>query len=123
MPRFRAFKFVRILLFIVLGTAVFGELIMHLWNWLMPSLFGLKPVTFLQGLGLLVLGKLLFGGFHRHGGGGWRRGNREGWEARKARWEAMTPEERERFRSGMRGRWGCRPQQQPAQPETQTSAV
>jgi hypothetical protein len=25
----------------------------------------------------------------------------------KARWEAMTPEEREKFRQGMAGRWGC----------------
>jgi hypothetical protein len=49
-----------------------------------------------------VLSKILFGGFHRHGGGrnGWRRHMEE-------RFAQMTPEERERFRAGMRGRRGC----------------
>ena len=35
----------------------------HLWNWLMPAMFGLQTVTFWQALGLLVLSKILFGGF------------------------------------------------------------
>ena len=47
------------------GALVFGFVTMHLWNWLMPAIFGLKTITFLQALGLLVLGKILFGGFHR----------------------------------------------------------
>ena len=100
-------RFLRILKIAVIVTVainVFGYVVMSLWNWLMPVIFGLKPVTFLQALGLLGLGKILFGGFHRHGGGcrgrGWRRHMEE-------RWVQMSPEERERFRAGMRGRWGC----------------
>jgi hypothetical protein len=98
---FTALKIVSIA--IVVGVAL-GFIIMHLWNWLMPGIFGLPPVTFWQALGLFVLGKLLLGGFHRHGGGRprWGRQMRE-------RWEQMTPEERERFRAGMRGRHFCRP--------------
>jgi hypothetical protein len=77
---------------------------MALWNWLMPAIFGLRAVSFAQALGLLLLGKILFGGFHRHGGRG--RGWGRHWEER---WAKMTPEERERFRAGMRGGRWCRP--------------
>jgi hypothetical protein len=87
---------------VCVAVLVFGYVTMHLWNWLMPATFGLKAITFAQALGLLVLSKILFGGFHRHGGcrKRWGRHMRE-------RWEQMTPEERERFRAGMRGRRGC----------------
>jgi hypothetical protein len=87
---------------VCVAVLAFGFVTMHLWNWLMPAAFGLKAITFAQALGLLVLSKILFGGFHRHGGRrpGWGRHMRE-------RWEQMSPEERERFRAGMRGRRGC----------------
>ena len=43
----------------VLGIAAFivigGEIVMRLWNWLLPPLFGWRVVTFWQALGLLVL--------------------------------------------------------------------
>lgn len=95
-------KILRVLLIVVAAGAVLGFVTMHLWNWLMPALFGLPAISVWQALGLFVLGKLLFGGFHRHHGGrpGWGRSMRE-------RWEQMSPEEREKFRTGMRGRRGC----------------
>jgi hypothetical protein len=71
----------------------------------MPAIFGLKTITFLQGLGLVVLSKILLGGFHKHAGGGPRGWKREMGE----RWARMTPEEREKFRAGMKGRRGCWP--------------
>ncbi len=40
---------------IVLFGWIFGEVVMHLWNWLMPMLFGLHAITFWQGIGLLIL--------------------------------------------------------------------
>jgi hypothetical protein len=92
----------RVLKFIAIGllaATVFTFVVMHLWNWLMPSLFGLHLITFWQALGLLILSKILFGGFRgRPGGFGGRRRMME-------RWEKMTPEEREKFREGMRS--GC----------------
>jgi hypothetical protein len=96
-------KALKVLLIVVVAGAVLGFVTMHLWNWLMPSIFGLNLITFWQALGLFVLGKLLLGGFHRHQGGRprWGRHMRE-------RWDQMSPEERERFRAGMRGRRGCR---------------
>src|SRR6056297_2526374 len=34
-----------------------------LWNWLMPEIFGLPEITILQSIGLLILGRFLFGSF------------------------------------------------------------
>jgi len=87
----------------IVGMAVFawigGEVVMHLWNWLAPELFGLRQIAFWQALGLLALCRILFGGF---GGRGFHRSN---FRRRMAeRWERMTPEEREKFRQGMRSR-------------------
>jgi len=88
------------LLFIALG----GEVVRQLWNWLLPPLFGFRQLTFWQAFGLLALCRILFGGFGFHGSG------RSNFRRRMAeRWEHMTPEERERFRQGMRGRWGFGP--------------
>ena len=33
---------------LVLFGWLFGEIVMHLWNWLMPAIFGLKMITFWQ---------------------------------------------------------------------------
>jgi hypothetical protein len=40
---------------IVLFVWLCGEAVMHLWNWLLPMLFGWHTVTFWQALGLLLL--------------------------------------------------------------------
>jgi hypothetical protein len=81
----------------VLAAAVCTLVTMSLWNWLAPALFGWHEISFGQALGLLVLSRILFGGYR--GGGGYRRRLRD-------RWEQMSPEEREKFRQGMRGRCG-----------------
>lgn len=47
----------------VLFGAAITIVVMELWNWLMPELFGLDMISFWQALGLLVLSKILFGGF------------------------------------------------------------
>jgi hypothetical protein len=88
------------LLFIVVG----GEVVRQLWNWLLPPLFGWRQITFWQALGMLALCRILFGGFGGH------RGYRSKFRRRMAeRWEAMTPEERERFRQGVREPCGFGP--------------
>lgn len=42
---------------------IFGLLVMVLWNWLMPMLFGLKEINYWQAFGIVILAKLLFAGF------------------------------------------------------------
>ena len=76
---------------IAIFVAFFGAVVMWLWNWLLPGLFGLPRITLLQGFGLFILGRLLFGGFGMGGGGHPSR--------------RMTPEERERLRERMRDRY------------------
>ena len=82
--------------------AIGGEVVQHLWNWLLPSLFGWRLITFWQALGILALSRILFG---RIGGRGFRGSRFRG--RMSERWGRMTPEEREKFRAGMRG--GCGP--------------
>ena len=95
-----------------------GEVVMHLWNWLLPPLFGWRMIGFWQALGILLLCRILFGSMG-HGGGsrGYARSRirermQERWEQRFAeRWAEMTPEERERFRQRFPG---CGPFEPPA---------
>jgi hypothetical protein len=49
----------------VFGLA-FGWLVMVLWNWLMPALFGLKTLTYWQAFGIIILSRLIMGGFGCH---------------------------------------------------------
>jgi Ca2+/H+ antiporter, TMEM165/GDT1 family len=80
----------------VLALTVFGLVTMLLWNWLMPTLFGLAQIGFWQASGLVILSRVLFGGFRHHG---W---HQHRWRGRLlARWEQMTPEEREKLREGL----------------------
>jgi hypothetical protein len=82
--------------------AVFGAAVMLLWNVLMPQIFGLmKELNYLQATGLLVLGRLLFGGL----GGGWHERSRgmgrghpchHGNDLRE-KWMNMSDDERKEF--------------------------
>ncbi len=95
---------VKAVMFVVMCVAVLallGFVVMSLWNWLMPELFGLKLIGYWQAVGLIILSRLLFAGYGRPG----RRGGRLRHRMRE-RWEQMTPEEREKFRQGLRGCWG-----------------
>ena len=49
-------------------TFVGGWVVQHLWNWLLPSLFGWRLVTFWEALGLLLLCRILFGNWGGRGG-------------------------------------------------------
>ena len=49
---------------------LFGLLVMVLWNWIMPEIFGLSTLTYWQAWGLVLLAHILFkmGPGHRHPG-------------------------------------------------------
>jgi hypothetical protein len=102
----------------ILGMVIFvtigGGVVMLLWNWLAPAVFGLRLITFWQAIGLLAVCRILFGGFG-FGGGHHRcssrgrvneRVNERVSERLAERWEQMTPEERERIRRGLNDRTG-----------------
>ena len=87
-------------------VVICGFAVMGLWNWLIPSIFGLTTITWVQALGLFVLAKIFFGGFG--GGRGWGGGHRNHfWKQKMAeRMENMSPEGKEHFREKMQKRWG-----------------
>ncbi|MFP4023843.1 MAG: hypothetical protein ACLFVR_04885 [Thiohalospira sp.] len=66
-------KGLKIFGFIILGAIgvaflafIFGYFVMLLWNWLMPAIFELTTITFWQAVGIVILARLVFGGF-KHG--------------------------------------------------------
>ena len=84
-----------IILFAVSGV------VMWLWNTLLPEIFYVNSITYWQAMGILVLSKILFGGFsgcarHRH----FHR-NRYFIEKMKN----MTPEEQEKFKESWKQRF------------------
>ncbi len=99
MRRYRIARVLKFALFAAVAITIGGGVVMSLWNWLMPTIFAARLITFWQALGLLVLSRILFG---RLGGPG-----RMHWRHRMMdRWNQLTPEEREKFMAGMKGRCG-----------------
>lgn len=95
------FKGIGIAMLILAAIALFSFIVMHLWNWLLPDLFGLKVISFWQAAGILVLSKILFGGFGKGGHG--HKHKHHYWKHRmRAQWENMSEEEREKFKSGFK---------------------
>ena len=79
----------------IVAIAVFGAIVMLLWNWLLPSIFGITAINFWQATGLLVLTKILFGGF---GFGRHRVGHRHhNHNQIRERWMNMSDEQRKEF--------------------------
>src|SRR5262249_36178221 len=98
----RALWGLRFLIFMGAIAALFGVVVMGLWNAIVPSVFGGPEVGWLQALGLLVLARVLVGGFGRGrfgGGGHWR----SRWQEKMAQ---MSPEERERMKAMFAARCG-----------------
>ena len=98
-----AAKIVKVALLVALALGVLSFTVMSLWNWLVPHLFAGMQIDFWEALGLLVLSRILFGGFRGPGGrhfGGWRH------HRMHERWEQMTEEERTRLRERLRHRCG-----------------
>lgn len=91
-------------LFILLGIgaiALFGWIVMSLWNAVLVPAVGANSIGFWQALGIIVLSRILVGGFGG-GRGHRRRGNGE------ERCRNMTPEEKQKFKEEVRKRWGGR---------------
>jgi len=88
-------------LFALLALAAFGALVMLLWNAIVPGLTGWALITYPKAVGLLLLCRILFGGFKgRHGGGAsCTPGGMHG--AWREKWTHMNEEQR----ADMRARW------------------
>ena len=90
-------KFLFIIPLIVLAVlALFSLAVFGLWNGVLTQVLAVKTITYWQALGLLVLARILFGGFPGRRGGAfgppWRR------RRMMERWQSLTPEQREELR-------------------------
>ena len=84
------------------GIFLFGEIVMLLWNAILPQVTGVRYITYWQAVGILVLAKILFGGYHgihrRHNMHDHRNEIRE-------KWNHLSPEEREKLRDSLWNRF------------------
>jgi hypothetical protein len=111
MQRFSRLFFIPLgLLGMLAMAAVFGTITMWIWNALLPPLFGLPVLSWLQAAGLLVLCRVLFGGItgglRPFGGLG---GGREGANLFRGRWNAMSDEQRQHLAEEIKKRHGFDP--------------
>lgn len=111
MKRFWIRRGIGFLGFALLFAGLAGLAVMTLWNALLPNILGVSTITFGQALGLLVLSRILFGGFRGYGrrSYGWGGYDRRGWKQKMTeRWQQMTPEQREQMKQQWRDRCGSR---------------
>lgn len=96
---------------IIGGIALFVPLFifgtMYLWNWLVPTLFHGPVISFWQTVGLLILSKILFGGFGkkigRNGQCGKNGDSRWNWKQRmNEKMGNMSTEEKEHFKQRLK---------------------
>lgn len=97
-PFHRKFSWMRKPIFIpiaiIFAVAVFGYSVMFLWNAILPSVLGVATVTFWQAVGILVLSKILFGGFHHgHHHRGFHPHNAE----MRKKWKSLSQEEKKKM--------------------------
>ena len=101
----KKFRIKKVLFLVIIGIAailVFGFVVMSLWNAILPAVLGVKAISFIQALGILLLSKILFGGF-----AGGRRGPGHQWKQQmQEKWDVMSPEEREKFKAEWKNRCG-----------------
>jgi len=94
----------RWLIFLLCPILIFlavAWIVMLLWNCLLPEIMGFKTVTFWQASGILILSKILFGGFH----GKFGRGMRDFKERKmRERMNGLSPEERDKFKQVWKSR-------------------
>lgn len=103
MKRFWLKKGLMFIVFFIAAILVFGGIVMALWNAILPVVIGVKTITFVQALGILLLSKILFGGFGRRGS--WQKGRYNQWgNNMREKFANMTPEEKEKFKAEWKNR-------------------
>lgn len=89
------------ILMAAVAILLFTFIVMTLWNNILTPVLGVHVINFMQALGILILSKILFGGFR---GGGWR-GRRGVWNSEmREKWQGMTAEEKLKFKNEWRTR-------------------
>ena len=92
--RFHPLKILFYVFVFIIFVSALGWVVMFLWNAILPDTIGVKPLTFWKAVGLLVLAKILFGGF----GKGRARGGKSSRSHWRNKWKNMSTEEREQIK-------------------------
>jgi len=95
-------KIVMMVFFGILAVLAFGWIVMSLWNAILPDVLHVSQITFLQALGILILSKILFGGFRGRGGWGGGPGSHRWRQKMQEKMSSMSPEEREKYTQYLR---------------------
>ena len=90
---------------IIIGLFAMSAVVMWLWNAILPELIHVNVITYWKAMGLLVLCRILFGGFKFGPPPGRPPFSRAGW---REKWKNMSEEEREQFKTQWRERCGRR---------------
>ena len=90
-------------LFIVLALLAFSFAVYWLWNNVLVAVVSVKPVTYWQAMGLLILCRILLGGFRAGPRAG---GPSQGGPAWREKWQQMSDEDRAKFKNEWRRRGG-----------------
>jgi hypothetical protein len=80
-------KALKIFILLMIVFAGFGSAVLHLWNLLVPGIFGLRVITYWEAVGLMGLSWILFGGLRGFGS--------------PPRRHQLPPEERDRLRRAL----------------------
>ena len=98
----KGIKFIKIFLMVFIIFSLVSTIVMLLWNWLIPDLFELSEITIWQAAGILLLSKILFGGFkkghHGHDGPPWKKH----WQKK---WHSIPEDKRERWKQRFADKW------------------
>ena len=90
---------------IIIGLFALSAVVMWLWNATLPELIHVNTITYWKAMGLLVLCRILFGGFKFGPPPGRSPFSRAGW---REKWKGMSEEEREKFKAQWREKCGRR---------------
>lgn len=105
--RGRGWRFLFIVPLVVAAVFGVGYIVMLLWNNIIPGLFptlSIGTLTYWHALGLLILCKILFGGFRKGGHRGWRHYKQHNmyWQQK---WNSMSEEEKAKCKEELKNRW------------------
>lgn len=96
-------KIIGFVICFLLIALLLSWIVMSLWNCVLVAVLGVSVISFWQAAGILLLSKILFGGFHKSAG-------RSEWKKKwQEKMQHMSPEEREKIKQEWRNRcnmWG-----------------
>ncbi len=95
--RNKIWKIIFFIPMLLIGILFMSLLVMLLWNAILPTVLGVKAISFMQAAGIFILSKILFG-FQGGRGQNWKRGI-------KGNWQNLTLEEKEKVKAEWKDRF------------------